>query len=60
MAIAQAIADSALDAPITALEPLTASVKRGIKYAGMMNLKGQLPHDLRVNTLKMLDAGGRK
>uniref|UniRef100_A0AAV1UVR5 Uncharacterized protein n=1 Tax=Peronospora matthiolae TaxID=2874970 RepID=A0AAV1UVR5_9STRA len=50
MAIAQAVADSALDAPLTVVEPLTVSVKRGIKYAGLLNLEGQLPHDLRVNT----------
>ena len=57
MAIAQAVADSALDAPITALETLTASVKRGIKFAGLLNLEGQLPHDLRVNTLKNVGRG---
>ena len=57
MAIAQAVADSALDALITALEPLTARVKRGIKYAGLLNLEGQLLHDLRVNTLKNVGRG---
>uniref|UniRef100_A0AAV1TQ58 OTU domain-containing protein n=1 Tax=Peronospora matthiolae TaxID=2874970 RepID=A0AAV1TQ58_9STRA len=57
MAIAQAVADSALDAPLTVLEPLTASVKRGFKYAGLLNLEGQLPHDLRVNILKNVGRG---
>uniref|UniRef100_A0AAV1VDT6 Uncharacterized protein n=1 Tax=Peronospora matthiolae TaxID=2874970 RepID=A0AAV1VDT6_9STRA len=57
MAIAQAVADSALDAPLTVLEPLTASIKRVIKYAELLNLEGQRPHDLRVNTLKNVGRG---
>ncbi|KAG3206713.1 hypothetical protein PC129_g21675 [Phytophthora cactorum] len=42
MAVAQAAVNATLDGPSSALEPLTASVKRGIKYADLLHLEDQL------------------
>ncbi|KAG3205948.1 hypothetical protein PC128_g1088 [Phytophthora cactorum] len=47
MAVAQAAVNATLDGPSSALEPLTASVKRGIKYADLLHLEDQLVHDMR-------------
>uniref|UniRef100_A0AAV1TMY6 Uncharacterized protein n=1 Tax=Peronospora matthiolae TaxID=2874970 RepID=A0AAV1TMY6_9STRA len=49
MAIAQAVANSNLVASERALDMVTASVERGIKYAGLLALEGQLAHDRRVH-----------
>ncbi|KAE9211855.1 hypothetical protein PF005_g10841 [Phytophthora fragariae] len=51
MAVAQAYADAALEGSDEPLSQLTASIKRGVKYAGLLHLEDQLVHDLRQNAL---------
>lgn len=43
MSIAQAVADANLEAPDHTLELVTASIKRGIKYTGLLALEGHSP-----------------
>lgn len=52
MAIAQAAVDATLDDPDRSLELLTACLKRGIKYTGLLNLEDQMAHDHRVHLLE--------
>ena len=55
--VAQSVADSALDVPTKDLELLTASIKRGIKFTGPINLEDQMSHDLRVTALTNIGRG---
>uniref|UniRef100_A0AAV1SZ66 Uncharacterized protein n=1 Tax=Peronospora matthiolae TaxID=2874970 RepID=A0AAV1SZ66_9STRA len=57
IALAQAVAESALTAPTKDQELLTACIKRGITCTGLLNLEDQLPHDLRVQALKNVGRG---
>uniref|UniRef100_A0AAV1TWG6 CCHC-type domain-containing protein n=1 Tax=Peronospora matthiolae TaxID=2874970 RepID=A0AAV1TWG6_9STRA len=57
IALAQAVAESALTAPTKDQELLTACIKRGITFTGLFNLEDQLPHDLRVQALKNVGRG---
>ena len=57
MAISQAAVDVNLDDPGRTLECLTACLKRGIKYSGLIDLEGQLAHDHRVNLLTNVGRG---
>ena len=57
MAISQAAVDVNLDDPGRILECLTACLKRGIKYSGLIDLEGQLAHDHRVNLLTNVGRG---
>ena len=51
MAVAQALADAALDGPNDQLERLTAIIKNGVLYTGLLHLEEHYAHDLRVNAL---------
>ena len=51
MAVAQALADAALDGPNDQLERLTAIIKNGVLYTGLLYLEEHYAHDLRVNAL---------
>ncbi|KAE9338152.1 hypothetical protein PR003_g11649 [Phytophthora rubi] len=57
MAVAQAAVDATLEGPDSALKSLTASIKRGIKYAGLLHLEDQMAHDHRVNALANVRRG---
>uniref|UniRef100_A0AAV1VCS0 CCHC-type domain-containing protein n=2 Tax=Peronospora matthiolae TaxID=2874970 RepID=A0AAV1VCS0_9STRA len=57
IALAQAVAESALTAPAKDQELLTACIKRGITCTGLLNLEDQLPHDLRMQALKNVGRG---
>lgn len=57
MAVAQAAVDATLEGPDSALKSLTASIKRGIKYTGLLHLEDQLAHDHRVNALANVRRG---
>ena len=51
MAIAQALADAALDGPNDRLDRLTAIIKTGVLYTGLLHLEEHFAHDLRVAAL---------
>ena len=57
MAVAQAATDADLDSSDRTLERLTASIKCGIKYAGLLALDGQLTQDHRAHLLKNVHRG---
>ncbi|KAL3667569.1 hypothetical protein V7S43_007123 [Phytophthora oleae] len=57
MALAQAVANHDLAAHDGVLEQATASIKRGIKVAGQMNMDQQFGHYARMNTLVNVNRG---
>ena len=57
MAIAQAAADSTLGGSDPALSRLTASLKRGIQYSGLLHFEDQMAHDHRVHALANVHRG---
>ena len=57
MTVAQAYADADMHGESDAFERLTASVKRGIRFAGLLNLDHNYAHDVRVQALRNVGRG---
>ena len=57
MAVAQAYVDASMLGESDAFERLTASVKRGIRFTGLLNLELNYAHDVRVQALRNVGRG---
>ena len=57
MAVAQAVADAALDGPNGCLERLAAIIKNSVHYTGLLHLEEPFAHELRVAALLNVGRG---